>query len=148
MGRAARIARAQATAERERATRPALLTQEQIEQLDAAHEENARALIAGQATEELMWQWVGGVLTWSRVAQLLGLGEAEMDPQLELVPVVLNRWVETGLVQVLPSEHQVVRDGVVIQSLLAKATTQVVASIAADWSETESNRLARELRSH
>lgn len=146
MGRLARLNRAQAAAARSRP--PAYLSQQQIEQLDQAHEENARALLSGQATEEQLWHWVGGVLTWSRAAQLMELGEAEMDPQLELLTAVLNRWSETGCIQILPAEHQVVLDGVVIQSLLAKATTQAAAALAADWSEAETNRLASELRSH
>lgn len=57
-----------------RALRPRL---QRVQMLDlaVAHTTNHELIRTGQADEAVLWQWVGGMLTWYRVAVLLGLGE-------------------------------------------------------------------------
>ena len=78
-----------------RAFRPKLRT-EQVRDLGLLHVSCLDAIASGQASDSLMWDYASNVLTWSRAAQLLQRGEAEMQQQLELVYRVIARHQRTG----------------------------------------------------
>jgi hypothetical protein len=118
------------------------LTHGQVTELALAHITNLDLISKGQADEEVLWQMVAGVLTWSRVAELLDMGVAEMAPQLELATRVVERYGRTGKVGFSGTEYQVAKLGVEVMDALAEVVDQPTASAAADWSEEQVNLLA------
>lgn len=118
------------------------LTRQQITELGLAHVTNLGLISKGEADESVLWQWVGGILTWMRVAQLLGLGEPEMNAQAELGARVLQRYGRTGRVLFTGPDYQLAKDGVEVMDQLAEAVDPRTASAAADWSEALVNSLA------
>lgn len=126
-----------------RALRPRLQRGQMID-LALAHTTNHELIRTGQADEAVLWQWVGGMLTWYRVAVLLGLGEPEMQQQLLLTEAVLQRYGRTGRVGFSGPEMQLSADGVQVMDQLAAAVDQPTAERAADWSEALVQRMAEE----
>lgn len=126
-----------------RALRPRL---QRVQMLDlaVAHTTNHELIRTGQADEAVLWQWVGGMLTWYRVAVLLGLGEPEMQQQLLLAEAVLQRYGRTGKLGFSGPEMQLSADGVQVMDQLAAAVDQPTAERAADWSEALVQRMAEE----
>lgn len=120
------------------------LTPEQVRDLSLAHHTNLDAIATGTADEAILWQYVGGVLTWSRVAELLKVGQPEMAAQLELARQLIDTYRRTGRVLFTGPQLELARDGVVVQDLLAQRVDQYTASLAADWSEAQINKLAVE----
>lgn len=121
------------------------LDRNQIIDLSVAHTTNHGLIRAGQADEAVLWQWVGGMLTWYRVAVLLDLGEPEMRAQLQLCESVLQRYGRTGRIGFTgPPELQLSAEGVQVMDQLAAAVDQPTAAAAADWSETLINQMAVE----
>ncbi len=118
------------------------LDRDQVTTLGIAHTTNHDLIRTGQAGEEVLWQWVGGMLTWYRVAVLLGLGEPEMRSQLELADTVLQRYSRTGRVGFSGLELQLAADGVTVMDQLAAAVDQANAIKAADWAEALVDSLA------
>jgi hypothetical protein len=118
------------------------LDRSQIIDLALAHTTNHGLIRTGQADEAVLWKWVGGMLTWYRVAVLLGLGEPEMREQLLLCESVLQRYGRTGRVGFSGPELQTAAEGVQVMDQLAAAVDRPTAVAAADWSEALINRLA------
>lgn len=120
------------------------LARHQMTDLSIAHTTNHGLISRGQADEAVLWQWVGGMLTWYRVAVLLDLGEPEMRAQLLLAEAVLHRYGRTGRVGFSGPELQASAEGVQVMDQLAVAVDQPTAAAAADWSEALINRMAAE----
>jgi len=120
------------------------LDRDQIISLGLAHTTNHGLIRTGQADEDVLWQWVGGMLTWHRVAVLLGVGEPEMQAQLLLCESVLQRYGRTGKIGFSGPELQASAEGVQVMDQLAAEVDQPTASAAADWSEAMVNALAAE----
>lgn len=118
------------------------LDRSQIIDLALAHNTNHGLIRTGQADEAVLWQWVGGMLTWYRVAVLLGLGEPEMRTQVELAEAVLLRYGRTGRIGFTGPELQASAEGVGVMDQLAATVDQPTASAAADWSESLINQMA------
>lgn len=120
------------------------LDRSQVIDLSLAHTTNHGLIRTGQADEAVLWQWVGGMLTWYRVAVLLDLGEPEMRAQLQLCESVLQRYGRTGRIAFSGPELQLSAEGVQVMDQLADAVDQPTASRAADWSEALIQRMAAE----
>lgn len=120
------------------------LDRSQVTSLGLAHTTNHELIRTGQADEEVLWQWVGGMLTWYRAAMLLGLGEPEMRAQLALAESVLQRYGRTGRIGFSGPELQASAEGVLVMDALASAIDQATAAQAADWSEAVVEQMARE----
>lgn len=118
------------------------LRRSQLVDLALVHLSNLDAIARGAGTEALLWQVAAGALTWSRVAQALGQGEAEMQQQLELVSTLVARYGQTGRVLFRGPEYQVAKLGVDIMDALAKIVDRPTAVAAAEWSEHHVNRMA------
>lgn len=118
------------------------LDRSQITDLALAHTTNHGLIRTGQADEAVLWQWVGGMLTWHRVAQLLCVGEPEMDAQLQMAEAVLRRYGRTGRIGFTGPELQLSAEGVNVMDQLAAEVDQATATAAADWAEATVNRLA------
>jgi len=114
----------------------------QVSELAMAHIVNLDAIARGEADEDTLWQMVGGVLTWSRVADLLGAGVEEMRAQLETATRVVERYGRTGRIRYSGTEYQAAKLGVQWMDDLAEIVDQHTAIAAAEWSEERVNQLA------
>lgn len=117
------------------------LARDQVCDLGICHLQNLDAVASGQATEANLWQIAGAALTWSKVAELLQLGEPEMRAQLELASTLVTRYGRTGKVLFTGPEYQLAKDGVQVMDQLAEIVDRPTAVIAAEWSERKVNEL-------
>lgn len=115
------------------------LTDDQVIGLGVAHIQNLDAIAKGEADEETVWQWVGGTLTWLRVAQLIATGEPEMEEQVRLATAVIERYHRTKRIAFTGPEYQLAKNGCDVMDALASIAPQHIASQAADWSEALTN---------
>ena len=111
------------------------LDKTQVRDLGLAHIVNLDAMVSGQANEQTLWDWMGSVLTWSRIAADLQLGVEEMEQQLHLATSIVERYGRTGRVGLSGAEYQLAKDGVTVMDLLAERVDRPTAVLAADWSE-------------
>ena len=107
----------------------------QVRDLHLLHELLLDDLLQDRADERTLWELVAMAFTWSRTAELLGLGEPEIAPQLELATRLVERFGGTGQVQLQGVEREVARHGTIIMDLLAQATDGATATAASHWSE-------------
>lgn len=105
--------------------------------LAIAHLQNLDLISRGTATEDEVWHLVEQCLTWSRVAELLGLGQDEMAAQLEVATRVVERYGRTGKVGFSGVEYQAAKRGIDIMDELARLVDQPTASQACEWSERQ-----------
>ena len=117
------------------------LAHDQVQDLSLVHHVNLDSIATGQADAETLWQTLGGALTWSRIAERLGLGEAEMAVQLQMLEHVTERYVRTGRVGFTGAEYQLAKVGVQVQDELARIVDRHTAVEAANWSEERVNRM-------
>lgn len=141
MAKRRRPRKAELLARMPRAFRPKLRP-DQLRDLGLAHIENLDAIATGQAEPSMIWDYVGGVLTWWKVAQALGVGQPEMDLQLEVATRLVERFGRTNRVLFDGPDLQLARTGVVVMDMLAELVDYPTASAAADWAEHEVNRMA------
>lgn len=107
----------------------------QLLELGLCHTNNLDIIARGQADYELMKHFVGSIMTWSRVAELLQIGAVEMSQQLELAHTVLERYRRTGRVGFSGTDYQLAKTGVLVMDSLAEIVDRPTALAAADWSE-------------
>jgi len=124
-----------------RALRPKLAA-DQVRALGLAHIVNLDVIAHGHGTEDVLWQMAGGVLTWSRAADLLGVAQDEMREQLELVADVIQRFKRTGRVAFSGPEYQAAKRGVQVMDELVDLIDAPTAVAAAEWGEARVNALA------
>lgn len=124
-----------------RGLRPKLAA-DQITDLALAHLTNLDLISKGQATEQELWQMVGGVFTWSKAAELMDLGVDEMHAQLELATRVVERYGRTGRIGFTGVEYQAAKRGVEVMDALASTVDRLTAVAAAEWGEQQVNKLA------
>lgn len=127
-----------------RGLRPTLAP-DQVRDLALCHLVNVDAIASGQADADTLWQWAGGVLTWSRVAELSPAWDDSAREQikagLDLVQAVADRWIRTGRVGFSGAELVAARQLVELQDAMAEAVDRPTAIRAADWSEATLNRV-------
>ena len=111
------------------------LDRSQLRDLALAHVVNLDAIARGQADATTMWHAVEAAYTWSRVAQLMQLGEPEMAAQLHMLESVVERYKRTGKVGFSGAEYQTAKDGVSLMDELAALVDVPTAVAAAAWSE-------------
>ena len=124
-----------------RAFRPKLVP-DQVRDLALAHVVNLDAIATGQAGEDILWQQLGGTFTWSRVAELLGMGAPEMAEQVRLMEQVVQRFRATGRVLFTGPEYQLAKHGLQVMDLLAALVDRPTAIAAASWGENRMNHMA------
>lgn len=113
----------------------------QVRDLGLCHVVNLDAIATGAADVSTLWQWVGGVLTWSRVAEALQAGALEMRAQLEVAERVIERYRRTGRVGFSGLDYQCAREGVQVMDQLSEVVDRATAVAAAEWSEARLNAL-------
>ena len=119
------------------------LTKDQRIDLGLAHVVNLDLIRTGEADDALLWQYVGGVLTWSRVAELLNTGGDEMRAQLDLTTALVERYGRTGRVLFTGPEYQLAKLGMQYMDDLAGIVDQPNATLAADWAEMRVELMAQ-----
>lgn len=114
----------------------------QVRDLGLVHWSNLDALATGHGSEQLLWQVVGGVLTWSRVAEMLAERNADYTPavqemraQLELSTRLVQRYGASGRVGLTGPDYQLAKRGAAVMDELAVVVDRATAVAAADWSE-------------
>lgn len=128
---------------RKRVPRPTLpppglrpkLRRDQLRDLALCHLEALDSIARGDATSATLWDFAGAALTWSKAAELMQIGEAEMTAQLELALSLIERYRRTGRVLFTGREYQDAKDGVAVMDQLAEIVDHPRAVIAAEWSE-------------
>jgi hypothetical protein len=105
--------------------------------LGLAHIINLDTIAGGRGDDDVLWQVVGGVLTWLRVAGALKRGEEEMQQQLALVTRLVERYRATGRVEFAGDDYALAKVGVNVMDALAEAVDRPTAIAAAEWSEAQ-----------
>jgi hypothetical protein len=118
------------------------LTKASLTDLGLAHHENVDIVAKGLGNEEILWQMVGGVLTWSKVAETLQAGVPEMTAQTHLITRLIDRYKATGKVVFTGLEYQKAKDGAGFMDQLAEMVDAYTALQAAIWSEDRTNEMA------
>ena len=139
---------------RKRIPRPALpppglrprLRRDQLRDLALCHLEALDSIARGDAKSATLWDFAGAALTWSKAAELMGIGEAEMTAQLELALSLIERYRRTGRVAFSGPEYQAAKDGVAVMDQLAEIVDHPRAVIAAEWSERRLNAIEAQSR--
>jgi hypothetical protein len=90
---------------------------------------------SGQGTYATLLDLVEMAFTWSRTAELLGRGEPEMAPQLDLAARLLERYAQTHRVEFIGDEYAQACIGSIVMDLLAEFTDAETAKLATYWSE-------------
>lgn len=124
----------------------ARMTPDTLTTLAIAHNTNLDEISRGTASEQTLWDMVGAVFTWCKVAEMLRMGVEEMTPQLELATRVVERYGRTGRIGFSGPEYQVAKLGVQVMDALAEAVDVDTARIAAAWSEDRLNSLVAQER--
>ena len=114
----------------------------QRQQLEMCHLVNLDAIATGLAEPGILWDWVGSVLVWLRVAQRLQAGELEMAGQLDVATRMVERYGRTGRVRCDGPDYQMAKIGAMVMQQLADMVDQPTAAEACDRSEAEVNRMA------
>lgn len=96
------------------------LSDSKILDLALAHIMNLDDIAKGGASEDVLWQWVGGVLTWTLAANAMQIGAPEMAVQYELARAMIDRLNRTNKVGFSGPEYQTAKDGVAIMDSLAE----------------------------
>lgn len=128
------------------------LAADQVRDLALAHVVNLDAIARGEGTEDLLWQWIGGALTWSYVAAELqrrnpaayGEAAAAMKEQLATCEAVINRYGRSGRIGFSGLEYQQAKEACSWMDALAEVVDRSTAVAAAEWSEARLNQLAAE----
>ncbi len=111
------------------------LTAAQIRDIGISHI-NALDLIAnGQASEQILWDYISNVLTWLKTAELLDLVVDEMREQFEVACRLMERFRLTGRVLFTGPDYQTAKLGRELMDALAEAVDKPTALQAARWSE-------------
>lgn len=129
--------------------RPKLTPSQQFE-LTLAHHVNLDALADGTATPKILWQWVGGALTWHYIAMAL----CERNPtahrpaleglqgQFGVTQCVVQRYRTSGLIQLEAGELDVVREACQWAEALAEHVDRPTALRCSVMSEQVCQRIA------
>ena len=121
------------------------LTRERLCELGLIHIGLVDTLISGTADLNVLWEWMAGVLTWSRVAQVCQLGEAEINVVASLAVAMAERYEQTGRIVLSEDEKEVLREGSVVMDLLAQSVDLETAEAVADWSRAHISSLKQPL---
>lgn len=106
----------------------------QVRTISVIHEQNLGDVMRGTADVNVLWDLAECVFTWARVAELLQIGQAEMEPQLEVAADVIERYGRTGRIGFSGPEFQKAKYGVQVMDELAAIVDVDTAKAAAAWS--------------
>lgn len=114
----------------------------QLRDLALVHAANLDTICQGGGNNAVLYDMVAGVLTWSRVAELLATGVDEMTEQLQMVERVVARYLQHGRAGFDGVDLQIARRGLDVMDALAALADRATAIAAAEWSEQRMNQMA------
>lgn len=114
----------------------------QLRDLALVHAANLDTICQGYGNNAVLYDVVAGVLTWSRVAELLATGVDEMTEQLQMVERVVARYLKHRRVGFDGVDLQIARHGLGVMDALAALADRATAIAAADWSEQRMHEMA------
>jgi hypothetical protein len=109
--------------------------------LEIAHVDTLNQIAHGAGTAQTLWDWTANCLTWSRAADLAGLGQDEMGFQLQLCLDLIARWKRTGRVAFDGPGYQLAKHGIDVMDELARQVTVHVFRDAVAWSNEQLARM-------
>lgn len=118
------------------------LDRSQLVDLEIVHITLLDDILRGAGNADLLWNWVGSLLTWSRAAELMGAGIPEMTEQLHLATLVIDRYARTGRIGFAGPEYQTAKDGIDVMTAIAHTVDRQRAIEAALWSENKVQAMA------
>lgn len=129
-----------------------LLGPDQVRDLALVHINLLDLIAGGEGTDEVLWQWVGGALTWLHVAALLerrnrdryAAAASAMRDQLDVIISVIDRSRRAGRIGFSGSEYQQAKQACEWMDALAEVVDRATAERAAEWSERRVNAMAGE----
>lgn len=124
-----------------RALAPRKLPASKVSQISLYQHINLDAIANGTADSALMFDYVANALCWHRVAQRLGIGEAEMDAQLQVATRLVQRFKRHGRVAFDGPDLQAARLGVMVVDQLAETADEATAVEASTWALHTANRM-------
>ena len=130
------------------------LDKAQILDLGLVHAVNLDLIARGDGTEEILWQFLGGSLTWFYVARALQPREPErftealaiLTRQLLIARSLADRFERTGRVGFSGPEYQEAKEAREYMDALAEVVDRHVAVKAANDSERDLNTIAEAFR--
>lgn len=133
-----------------RGLRPRLVPDQLID-LGLVHASNLDLIASGGGTEKLLWDAVAGVLTWSKVAEMLVAAKVIepdavdlMAEQIAMTERMVARYGRTGRVAFDGADYQLAKAGIEVMDQLARIVDRPTAVIAADWSEMRVKQMEAE----
>ncbi len=125
------------------------LNRGQVRDLGLAHLANVDAIARGAGTPEILWQHLGGALTWLFAAELMSARNPEpfaealraMQAATVACQDLAQRYKRTGRVAFTGPELQMAREAVEWMDALAEVVDKDVAIQAAEMSEHLVNHL-------
>jgi hypothetical protein len=120
---------------------PPKLVPSQVRDLALTHVVDLDAIARGCATPDTLWNYVGAILTWDRVARLLQVGVPEMDTQVAVAHRLIRRYRSTGKVGFTGLDYQAARTGLQVMDGLITIVDLPTAMLASEWAEQTTNEL-------
>jgi hypothetical protein len=114
------------------------MSPQRLAEISLVHHINLDALAHGDTS--VLLDYAASVLTWRNVADRLSLGQAEMQPQLELLDRLVAQVEAKGSLTLDEQDYAVACAGVVIMDLLASEIDLATAAWAAERSNAEVRR--------
>lgn len=127
-----------------------LLKPDQVRDLALVHINHLDLIACGVSTQEILWQWIGGALTWHYVADKLerrnsdryAEAAAAMRDQLGVITSVVDRYRRSGSIRFAGPEYQQAKYACQWMDELAEVVDQATAAEAAEWSKRRVNNMA------
>ena len=111
------------------------LSPSDVRTISVVHLQVLEDITQGRGNLQTLRDLVGAAFTWSHVAEMLGVGEAEMDQQVAMVTRVLKRYMRTRRVGFDGRDYQEAKLGCDVMDALAARVDRATAVAAANWSE-------------
>lgn len=114
-----------------------------VQRMQLAHTGNLDGIATGVASETVIWDEVTNALTWTYVSNALGVHQAAMERQLQLVTRLMDRYSRTGRVRYDGPDYQQAKTGVLVMDELATLTDVITAEQALTWAQAEMAAMVR-----
>lgn len=110
---------------------------------------NVDELTAGTMDDTILWDFVGGVLTWKRVAEVLKYKDAFAilhDVYTTAAASAVVSWITRGVAKFSEDEARKVYESLPWCEALAEESDLVTATAAANWSQSLIDRMSADYR--
>lgn len=112
-------------------------------------QQNVSDLTVGTMDDNILWDFIGGVLTWKRVAEVLKYQDAFAvlnDVYTTAAASAAVSWITKGVARFTEDELRKVYESLPWCEALAQEVDVVTATAAANWSQSLLDRMAADYR--